>query len=93
MLIRVHTQPGAANAVACVLHRPAIDAGCVRALAGSQVLAGVVAAAIPPAPPRRAVAVLFVRVDGIAQPVSDIRVPPLAQDDPLAMQRRQREQR
>jgi hypothetical protein len=56
-------------------------------------LAGVVAAAIPVSPPRRAVAIFFLGVDGMAQPVIDIRFPPLAQNDPPAAQRRQRQQR
>jgi len=53
-------------------------------------LSGVVAAAIPLPPPRRAVAVFFLGVDGMAQPVINIGVPRATQDDPLAAQRRQR---
>ena len=51
-----------------------------------------VAAAIPIPPPRRAVAVVFARVEGIAQPVFDVRVLPFAQEHPLPAQRWQREQ-
>ena len=57
---------------------------------GGQILAGAVAAAIPLPPPRRAVAVFFLRVDGMAQPVINIGVPRATQGDPLAGQRRPR---
>lgn len=83
MLISIHAQPGTANASAFVLHRPGIGARLSRFIGCGQVLSGVITAAIPLAPPRRAVAVLFFWVDGMAQPVIDIRVPPLAHDDTL----------
>ena len=92
MLISVHAQPGAADAVRLVLDRPGVAARHGRTMAGGEMLAGVIAAAIPFTPPRRPVAVLFLRVDRLGQPVIDIRIPPLAQDDPAPAQRRQRQQ-
>ncbi len=83
MLIRFHPEPGAADALAVMLDRPGVDARIRRLTAGGQVLAGVVAAAIPFPPPRRAVAVLFLRIDRMAQPVIDIRFPGFSRDDAL----------
>ena len=93
MLIGVHAKPGAADAVAVVLDRPRISAGIERPAAGGQLLASVIAAAILIPPPRRAVAVLFRGIDGMAQPVINIRFPAPSQDDTLPLQRGQRRQR
>jgi hypothetical protein len=51
VLIGVDAQPGAADAMAFVLDRPPVVAGLGRPMAGGQVIAGVVAAAIPVPPP------------------------------------------
>ena len=93
MLIRVHPEADAADALAVMLDRPGVDARIRRPTAGGQVLAGVVAAAIPFPPPRRAVAVLFLRINRMAQPVIDIRFPGFSQDDALPPQRGQWRQR
>jgi len=55
-------------------------------------LAGVIAAAVPLPPPRRAVAILLLRIDRMARPVIDIGFPGLSQDDTLSPQHRQRRQ-
>jgi len=52
----------------------------------------VIPLAVPLPPPGRAVAVLFLGVDGMAQPVIDIGIRAVAQDDPLAPQDGQRRQ-
>jgi hypothetical protein len=75
--------------MALVLDRPCVAAGFIGRLAGLQILAGVVAPAVPLPPPRRAVAVLFFRVDGMDQPVIDVAVPPFPQDHTVAAQGRQ----
>ena len=64
-----------------------------RPAGGGQVLPGVIVPAIPLAPPRGAVAVLFPGVDGMAQPVINIRFPGLSQNDALSPQCGQRRQR
>src|SRR5262249_31538373 len=84
---------GAADAVAVVFDRPGVGAGIWRAAGGGQVLPGVVAATVPLPPPRGAVVVLFLGVDGMTQPVFNIGIPRRAQDDPLTRQRGQRGER
>ena len=93
VLAGVHPKTGAANTVAVVFDRPDVGAGLGRLLAGHQMLPRVVAAPIPLPPPRRAVAVLFFRVDGMTQPVINIGAARLAQGNTPALQRGQRQQR
>ena len=93
VLIGVDAQPGAVDAMAFVLDRPSVVAGLGWPMVGGQVIAGVVAAAVPVPPPWRAVVVFFTGVDGIAEPVIGVRFPPLAQDYLLTAQHRQRAQR
>src|SRR6266516_447844 len=88
--IGIHAKPGAAHAVTVLFDRPGVGAGVWRAAGGGQMLPAAVAAAVPLLPPRGAVAVLFLGVDGMTQPVINIGVPRLAQDDALALQRGQR---
>jgi len=72
VLTGVHVKTGAADAVAVVFDHPGIGAGICRGIGDGQILAGVVAAAIPLPPPRRAVAVFFLGVDGMAHPIIHI---------------------
>ncbi len=92
VLVRVHLEPGVTDAVPAVLDRPLVGTGFGRPARCEQVLAGVIAPAIPASPPGRTVAVLFLGVDGVAQPVVDIRLPGLAEDDALPAQGGQRRQ-
>src|SRR5690242_17575152 len=64
VLLGVHIKDGAADAVAVVFDLPAVGAEIWRRAARGQILAGVVATAVPLSPPRRAVAVFFLGVDG-----------------------------
>jgi hypothetical protein len=89
VLVGIDAEPGAADAVAVMLDRPRVDARIKRPVVTGQVLAGVIAAAIPLPPPRRAVAVLFLGVDGMAQPVINIRFQVPSQEDMLSLQRGQ----
>jgi hypothetical protein len=93
MLIGVRVKPGAADAAAVVFDRPGVGMRIRRPAADGQLLPGAITAPIPRAAPRRAVAVFFLRVDRIAQPVINIRFPPRAHDDTLTSQRGQRRQR
>ena len=89
VLVGIDAEPGAADAVAVVLESPRADARIKRPVVTGQMLASVIAAAIPLPPPRRAVAVLFPGVDGMAQPVINIRFQVPSQDDMLSLQRGQ----
>jgi len=86
VLARIDAGPGAADAVPVVLDRPGVDAGIKSPVVTGQMLASVIPAAIPLPPPRRAIAVLFLGFDGMAQPVINIRFQVRSQDDALSRQ-------
>ncbi len=80
----VDPKPGATDAFAGVLDAPLEVARRPGGTWSHQVVSVVVPPAVPgPAPPAP-VAILLVRIDGVAKPVVDVAVGPNTKDDPIA---------
>jgi len=84
VLIGVHGEPRAADAAAGMLDRPRVLARQRHRMPDGHLLSGAEAPPVPLPPPRRAVTVLFFRVDRVPEPVIDIAVARRAQGDPVA---------